>query len=297
MLKRTLTGFVILLLTAGFVALKLVSAYFFDAFIFILMYASAIEMCFAFKVIGKHFFKLPLVLFPAIAFVSFKFTNNPPIYIMAGWLILAIYCALMELVINSKLRNRTTPTTFDEEGERRFGITKTTLFICAYPLTILSLLFGLNALSTNLSIIALILTFAVAMMTDVFAYCFGIMFGKNSKHKLAPEISPKKSVVGAIFGVVGGLVTGGLGFLFFYHLGWIGGLSVSLAVAIIMFAIIGIIGSLATQVGDLFASAFKRKIGIKDFGNIFPGHGGFMDRLDGLMLAGAVVYVVFMIFV
>ncbi|MBQ7452937.1 MAG: phosphatidate cytidylyltransferase [Clostridia bacterium] len=297
MLKRTLTSFVILLLTAGCVALKLVSAYFFDAFVFVLIYASVIEMCFAFKVAGKHFFKLPLLLLPIVAFLSFKFTNNPFVYILAGWLALAIYSVIFELIINSKLRNRTTPTTFDEENERRFGITKTTLFICAYPVSILSLLFGLNALEQNLSFIAIILTFAVAMMTDVFAYCFGVMLGKNSTHKLAPEISPKKSIVGSVFGVVGGLIVGGLGFLFFYHLGWLGGLGTNLAVAIAVMAIIGVIGSLATQVGDLFASAFKRKIGIKDFGNIFPGHGGFMDRLDGLMFAGAVVYLCFAILV
>ena len=63
-----------------------------------------------------------------------------------------------------------------------------------------------------------------------------------------------------------------------------------------MFIIIGVLGSLINQLGDLIASAYKRKNNIKDFSNIFPGHGGFMDRVDGLMFTGSLVFVVFILF-
>ena len=61
--------------------------------------------------------------------------------------------------------------------------------------------------------------------------------------------------------------------------------------SITAFAIIGFVGSYANQLGDLIASAYKRKAGIKDFSNIFPGHGGFMDRVDGMMFVSVVIYI------
>jgi len=64
-----------------------------------------------------------------------------------------------------------------------------------------------------------------------------------------------------------------------------------------MFAICGIIGSFVTQIGDLFESAVKRNLGIKDFGNIFPGHGGFMDRVDGQMFNSVLVFAILVIFI
>jgi phosphatidate cytidylyltransferase len=63
-------------------------------------------------------------------------------------------------------------------------------------------------------------------------------------------------------------------------------------VSLVVLLIIGFVGAYITQLGDLVASALKRKVGIKDFSNVFPGHGGFMDRVDGLMFVSVFVYVV-----
>jgi phosphatidate cytidylyltransferase len=107
-------------------------------------------------------------------------------------------------------------------------------------------------------------------MSDVFAYYFGLKFGK---HKLAPVISPKKTWEGAITGVVMSALLGSLVFAFLPFGGfplWI------------MFIISGLIG-VGSIIGDLIFSSIKRYFGLKDFGVIFPGHGGILDRVDSLL--------------
>lgn len=104
------------------------------------------------------------------------------------------------------------------------------------------------------------------------------------KHKLCPNVSPKKTVEGAIFGVVGGTI-GGLicraVFVYAFHMPMPG---IPAAIAL------GLIGSVAGEIGDLSASLLKRHSGIKDYGKIFPGHGGVMDRFDSVIFTLIVMY-------
>lgn len=114
-----------------------------------------------------------------------------------------------------------------------------------------------------------------AFGTDIFAYFSGYLFGK---HKLCPKISPKKTVEGAIGGVLGSVILCSLfGFLVFGE-------------SIIHFIVIGFFGSIIAQAGDLTASIFKRKMGIKDYGNLIPGHGGVLDRFDSVLFTAPFVY-------
>ena len=119
------------------------------------------------------------------------------------------------------------------------------------------------------------LTVIVAFGTDIFAYFSGYLLGK---HKLCPSISPKKTVEGAVGGLLGSMVLT-LVFLYFFspdlllHGLWI-----------------GFMGSLLSQVGDLVASMFKRKLGIKDYGTLIPGHGGILDRFDSVLFTGPFIY-------
>ena len=108
-----------------------------------------------------------------------------------------------------------------------------------------------------------------------------MIFGcKFAKHRLAPTISPKKSVEGAIAGLVGGLIAGIVG-LFLYQV--IGFNNSNIAIVLVCTAIISIIISCAGQFGDLIESKIKRTYDIKDMGNILPGHGGILDRFDSLV--------------
>ena len=125
-----------------------------------------------------------------------------------------------------------------------------------------------------------ILAFGVPLFGDTMAYFVGSRFGKR---KLCPAVSPNKSIEGAVAGLVGSILwamaTAGVASIFtpippFWH-----------------FPILGFLCGVAGQMGDLFASLIKRHCGVKDFSNIFPGHGGMMDRLDSVYWATVIIYV------
>ena len=122
--------------------------------------------------------------------------------------------------------------------------------------------------------------FIVAFLTDTFAYFTGYLFGK---HKLIPKVSPKKTIEGSIGGVVGSTV----GCIVF---GYLFNLDMTAMI------IIGSIGSVIAQFGDLFASSIKRYVGIKDYGKLIPGHGGVLDRFDSVILVAPFVYYSIMLF-
>ena len=114
-----------------------------------------------------------------------------------------------------------------------------------------------------------------AFGTDIMAYFSGFLFGK---HKLCPKISPKKTIEGSIGGTLGSVVLSGL-FGFFFA-----------PEVLVHCLIIGLLGGIVSQFGDLTASIFKRKMGIKDYGNLIPGHGGILDRFDSVLFTGPLVY-------
>lgn len=123
-----------------------------------------------------------------------------------------------------------------------------------------------------------------AWMSDTWAYFVGSKFGK---HKLAPRISPKKSVEGAIGGVVGTVLFCVASYLvcdrFFFHLD-----TLKLWMVVVFSVILAILG----MCGDLSASVIKRNFGEKDFGNLFPGHGGVLDRVDSFLVTMPALYVI-----
>lgn len=131
---------------------------------------------------------------------------------------------------------------------------------------------------------------AIVATTDTAAFFFGIKFGK---HKLAPEISPKKSVEGAIAGLIFGGIIGVICAFLFRIVNFPEHVMLDTKIAVIIFIfLLSLILSASVQIGDLVASKLKRSYEIKDFGNIFPGHGGVLDRFDSLIFAGAVYYVI-----
>lgn len=122
-----------------------------------------------------------------------------------------------------------------------------------------------------------LLTFIGAWIPDTFAYFTGMLFGK---HKLIPDVSPKKTVEGAIGGAFF-CVLAFVGFALAYNHLWLaeGGR----ALPIWLMAVTGLVTAVVSMVGDLTMSLIKRHYGIKDFGKILPGHGGFLDRFDSVI--------------
>lgn len=127
-----------------------------------------------------------------------------------------------------------------------------------------------------------LLIFMGAWVSDTFAYFTGKFIGK---HKLIPSVSPKKTVEGAIGGIVFTLIA-------FVVFGIIVRHYFSVQVPIYQFCILGIVLPIVSQIGDLIASCVKRQYGIKDFGKVFPGHGGVLDRFDSVMLVAPTLCII-----
>lgn len=199
-----------------------------------------------------------------------------PYYLSGGSLEAVLYYVLGFFLVAAVL------SLFDKKAGLD-GVTAL-FFAFIYPSLLLLCMILLNERAEGFTL--LLLLFAAVSFSDIFAYTIGSMLGKG-KRKLCPDISPNKTFIGAYGGLLGGLA---------------GAILVWLAVDVLnLFAleyilfdgnlkifhyiITGIFISLFTMAGDLFASLLKRKTGIKDYGKIFPGHGGVLDRFDGNMFA------------
>lgn len=128
-----------------------------------------------------------------------------------------------------------------------------------------------------------------AMFTDVFAYFVGTLMGK---HPLAPTISPKKTIEGAVGGVVLELLFNLLTLYLFRHFF----ANIELMVPIWVFLILSVFLSLIGICGDLIASLIKRNYGKKDFSNLIPAHGGIMDRFDSVIFVAPMLYTIFTVY-
>ena len=177
-------------------------------------------------------------------------------------------------------------------------------------LSIIYVAIGFAALATLrfLGIRYIVFLLLIALGTDIFALVWGLTLGKGGKHKLAPEISPKKTWEGAIGGTAT-MVVIGLVFIFTYnHISYImpgvetknffdGVLDTTnfppFLLGVFSF-FMTLCMSICGQIGDLVASKLKRGFGIKDFSNIFPGHGGMLDRFDSSIYA-AVAFLIFIV--
>lgn len=116
---------------------------------------------------------------------------------------------------------------------------------------------------------------------DTCAYCFGMLFGK---HKLAPVLSPKKSIEGAVGGVLGAALLGYV-YAFLFR-----GRMVEVANPRMVCALACAIAAVISQIGDLAASAIKRNHQVKDYGHLIPGHGGVLDRFDSMIFTAPAIY-------
>ena len=305
MLKRIITGAGIVIVTAAFFLFRAffdaviftttyysvttnvtVGSFLFDLFILGMAMISTYEYVRAFSgkpVVGDSVSeefkgklitseKVIVMCYPVAVYTAFTFKG-------LGWAfgaMLATFLCLLSLLV------------FDHEKITLESIGMS-LFAMVYPSTILISLLVLNRTSTSIG--PLLLPFAISPFADTFAYFVGSTIrGK----KLCPSISPKKTISGGVGGLVGGVIASLLVYFIFIERGeyvsttW---------VEILMFALAGLLGAILTEFGDLVESVIKRKLGIKDMGNILPGHGGMSDRIDGLAFTAPAVAFVFAIII
>ena len=131
----------------------------------------------------------------------------------------------------------------------------------------------------------ILIPFVLAMMSDTGAYFVGRVCGR---HKLAPVVSPKKTVEGAVGGVVGGAVLVLIAAVIMNR-------TLDLEMPLWSAVVLGAVGAVLGEIGDLSFSVIKRQTGIKDYGHIFPGHGGVLDRFDSVLFVAPFAELLFRI--
>ena len=173
------------------------------------------------------------------------------------------------------------------KGQTSFKTISEVLLSVTYVVVSFTSLSMIRYIDKEIGLYKLILVFIVSWVCDAMAYVVGSLFGK---HKLIPEISPKKTVEGAIGGVVSAIAA-------YMLYGLILDLAIpSIKVNYIVLAVFGLVLAVVSQLGDLIASLIKREHNIKDYGNLLPGHGGIMDRFDSIMAVSTILLILTIVF-
>lgn len=258
-------------LTAGVVLFDAVLALMAIVGTFEVVRAMDVKMLFIEKIIALIF---PIIVFPIATFCGATY----------AFVVIAIYGMLTVALSVFAFKDATLESV---------GLTMLSVF---YPTGLILPLVAVNLMSFE----ALLLVFAVSPLCDTMAYFVGsALRGK----KLCPDISPNKTISGAIGGIVGGAI-GGVAVYFFsnwlYSAGVLAGTAFTVGALwadVIIFIVAGALFAALTELGDLAESVIKRKLGIKDMGKLFPGHGGMMDRIDGLSFVSPVAALIFCVII
>ena len=179
------------------------------------------------------------------------------------------------------------------------------VFCMLYCGVLSGVLSAINHLDNN-SMAAILVVFMCPILTDTGAFIVGSSLKRFVPMKLAPRLSPNKTVIGAIGGIIGGVLGVIVVYYGMYYLGGVNGNviftnfnGVGLTIrsetfpALLSFVLVGLATSVMAQIGDLFESAIKRECGIKDTGKLLPGHGGVLDRFDSMLYCGVLVLLAF----
>lgn len=267
MLKRTISGAILIaamiglmyaggwVLLAGLLAMSLIGLY---------------EFYRAVQNGGHHPFR---ILGAVCAFIYYAAILINPHYVReGGFLLLFITLALMAVMIVSVVYY---PRRRIEDGALTIGG-------LIYVPMLFSFLYFLREQPDGIFYVWFV--FLASWGSDTCAYLAGRAFGR---HKLAPQLSPKKTVEGAVGGVVGAAA------LSLAYAACIQSfVQISASGLYLISVLVGLFGSVLGQMGDLFASSVKRVMQIKDYGRLIPGHGGILDRFDSTLLVGPAVMIV-----
>lgn len=310
MKKRLLTGSIYLLITALFIVSRIFTTYALDLFIGILAIMGCIEVSRTLERKKMYTNIIFVGSFPAILYLAMNIgilnERNWTYYLLyfviiifALFVINFLYTIIFRKVTNKEKEKYN----IIDVPTHKYALQKcmNSTFVMVYPALLFCSLFLINHFpelsfvdgftrnnSTILVLFFIILTYAITIFTDSMALVVGCSL---KGPKLCPLISPNKTISGA----VGGLVFGALAGLGTYYLFTLNNIFTS---AMLYFditwwkiLIVSGITSVIGQIGDLVASALKRSARVKDYGTIFPGHGGVMDRVDGLIFNSVAILI------
>ncbi len=289
---RLISGTCYIALLAGFFCLKIFLPYgdfYFDALIYAFALLGTFEMLRATKEKTTKaergiVYAFSALTVPACAAGEY-FKGWGFAVIGLGMLVLSV--ALLALLV----------VRHEETSLESLGVS---LLSAVYPTVLLALMVIANHATAPLALqkfgfdsrLLILFVFVVSPCADSIAYVFGKFLRKYFPKKMTPVISPNKTVIGGIGGLVGGML--GAAALYFIYNAAAGSFD-QMYIWLPVYLAIGLVASVATAFGDLVESCIKRKLGLKDMGNIMPGHGGALDRLDSVLYSTMVAYLAFVI--
>ena len=292
MKQRSITSFFIVLVVAIVVASKFlpydIGDYVFDLFILCITVVAAFEMSHLIencnKKVNKYLSSMYSIFNYIIFICCYKLLEFYYILLIeiAGLIVYFLLILITECIKNNA-------RTFKEN----LMVSLNSILVCFYPGFLFCLFLNINHIDfyaglDYFSIVFILLVFAITMLSDTFAY----LVGRTLKGpKLAPSISPNKTISGSIGGLIGGIAGSMIVYALVYNINsWQAILSMH-NLTWWHFLIIGLIGSMVSQIGDLVESKIKRNANIKDSGNILPGHGGMLDRIDAMIFCVTFLYI------
>lgn len=297
-----MTGAVITIVTAIFLASVRLTPYAFDLFIGVLAIMGCVEICRTMERKKQYTNIIFIGSFPAILYIAMSvgiINERPWYYFLLYFVIIIVALFLINFLYTIIFAKQTVieknkyEITDMSNSAYAFEKCMYSTFVMIYPTLLFASFFVINHFfdfsfvdasgltDSNLIVIFfLVYTFAVTMITDSMAMITGSLI---KGPKLCPLISPNKTISGAVGGLIFG-ATGGLVTYFLFTLNTVfREMMVFMDIAWWQIFIIGFVVSIIGQIGDIIASALKRSARVKDYGTIFPGHGGVMDRVDGLI--------------
>ena len=293
MKKRFITSIYIVLAVALAISCKFlplnIGDYVFDIFILCLTFVASFEMCNLLEKCGKSLNKIGAVFYLIFNYIAFliaaKFVKYHFVFLIQLFALVSYFGIVL---IAESIRNK---------GFKFIANLKSslyTLLVCIYPGLLFSLYLNINHIDAfaginHLSVILILMVIAITFLTDTFAY----LVGRTLKGpKLAPKISPNKTISGSIGGLLGGIAGAMLVFALVYNVKSLSIILETFNLAWWHFLLIGLLASVLGQIGDLTESKIKRRAQIKDSGNIFPGHGGMLDRIDAMIFVVSFIFIV-----
>ncbi len=266
MLKRTITALVLVclflpvLLLSNTIVLPIVIAL-----------ISCVSLYEIYKCIGEHkkyYFCIPTYVYAIVSPFVLRYCDRK-IYLATAFICGAAYIMYLFMI------------TVWQKGTVKFSKISELFGVSLYIITALNCVIYIRDIEQGGAYLYLLI-FIGAWATDIFAYLTGVLFGK---HKLIPEISPKKTIEGSIGGTVFCILS-------FVGFGIVVDNFFNMDPNLIFLAISGAFVAVVAQMGDLIMSLIKREYGIKDYGKIFPGHGGMLDRFDSILCVSLMLAII-----